>query len=92
MEEYYWPDWGAYQDREQDAREAWPNMVTALPVGTDVAGEVIGRQPFGVFLRLEGHPQAIGLAQITAMPTCRCFSVCHGLEGGDVTVFEVLCS
>jgi hypothetical protein len=33
-----------------------------------VVGEVIGRQPFGVFLRVEDIPEAIGLAEITDLP------------------------
>ncbi|MFB7669171.1 hypothetical protein ACFC1R_35545 [Kitasatospora sp. NPDC056138] len=33
-----------------------------------MTGEVIGRQPFGVFLRIDGLPGAMGLAEITAMP------------------------
>jgi hypothetical protein len=37
-------------------------------VGAPVTGEVVGRHPFGVFLRIDGSPDAIGLAEITAMP------------------------
>lgn len=37
-------------------------------MGTQVTGEVIGRQPFGVFLRIDSAPDAVGLAEITAMP------------------------
>lgn len=33
-----------------------------------MTAEVVGRQPFGVFLRIDGAPDAIGLAEITAMP------------------------
>ncbi|MFD8124841.1 hypothetical protein ACFV3T_27895 [Streptomyces albidoflavus] len=33
-----------------------------------MTGEVIGRRPFGVFLRIDGVQDAIGLAEITAMP------------------------
>ncbi|AZP23296.1 hypothetical protein EJC51_17715 [Streptomyces aquilus] len=28
----------------------------------------MGRQPFGVFIRIEGVPNAVALAEITAMP------------------------
>lgn len=38
------------------------------PLGSHVSGRVIGRQPFGVFLLLDGVPNAVGLAEITAMP------------------------
>nr|BFF25030.1 hypothetical protein GCM10025732_29950 [Glycomyces mayteni] len=53
----------------------WSETLRALPVGTPVAAEVIGRQPFGVFLRFEDHPDAIGLAEITAMPNCGCLEL-----------------
>ncbi|MEU5278565.1 hypothetical protein AB0G87_19375 [Streptomyces asoensis] len=33
---------------------------------------MIGRQPFGVFVLLDGVPNAVGLAEITAVP--------HGME------------
>ncbi|MET9040567.1 hypothetical protein [Streptomyces mirabilis] len=33
-----------------------------------IAGEVTGRQPFGVFIRVDGAPEAMALAEITAMP------------------------
>ncbi|MGP4090001.1 hypothetical protein [Streptomyces sp. KR55] len=32
------------------------------------AGEVIGRQPFGVFIRVDGVRDVVELAEITAMP------------------------
>ncbi|MFE4546232.1 hypothetical protein [Streptomyces sp. NPDC056785] len=37
-----------------------------------MVGEVIGRQRFGVFLRIDGVSNAVGLAEICRMP--------HGLE------------
>ncbi|WP_063885605.1 hypothetical protein [Streptomyces prasinus] len=66
MSEYSWPDDGI----EVDARTqvAWQATYKALPTGTRVTGEVIGRQPFGVFLRIDGVKDAIGLAEITARP------------------------
>ncbi|PSL51511.1 hypothetical protein B0I31_12041 [Saccharothrix carnea] len=42
--------------------------MAALPVGAPIAGEVIGRQPFGVFIRIDGAPDAVGLAEVTTMP------------------------
>ena len=50
------------------ASQSWAATVAALPVGTHITGEVIGRQPFGVFIRIEGVPNAVALAEITAMP------------------------
>lgn len=66
MNEYSWPDNGVKGSAR--AQAAWPATCEALPVGTQVTGEVVGRQPFGVFLRIVGVPDAIGLAEITAMP------------------------
>lgn len=70
MTEYSWPDWGSYQVREGVAAKAWNDTVRDLPLGGYVTGEVIGRQPFGVFIRIDDHSDAIGLAEITAMPRC----------------------
>lgn len=47
---------------------SWAATVAALPVGARVAGEVIGRQRFGVFIHLDGVPNAVALAEVTAMP------------------------
>ncbi|MCX4468423.1 hypothetical protein OG980_30350 [Streptomyces albidoflavus] len=66
MDEYSWPDNGVKGSAR--AQAAWPATCEAFPVGTQVTGEVVGRQPFGVFLRIAGVPDAIGLAEITAMP------------------------
>ncbi|WP_075033232.1 hypothetical protein [Streptomyces mirabilis] len=51
---------------------SWAATVAGLPVGTRVTGEVIGRQLFGVFILLDGFPDAVALAEITAMR--------HGME------------
>jgi hypothetical protein len=48
--------------------ENWAAACKALPIGSQVIGTVIGRQPFGVFLEIVGTPKAIGLAEISAMP------------------------
>ncbi|GAA2511787.1 hypothetical protein GCM10010406_54980 [Streptomyces thermolineatus] len=64
MTEYTWPVDLSY---EQVARE-WSATVSALPVGTRITGQVIGRQPFGVFIRIDGVPNAVGLADIGSMP------------------------
>lgn len=66
MTEHSWPDQDTYDpDR---IRAAWPATVEALPVAARVTGEVIARQPFGVFIRIDGVPDAVGLAEITALP------------------------
>lgn len=67
MPEFSWPD--RSEVPAPDAIEqSWPATVSALPRGSHVSGRVIGRQPFGVFLLLDDVPNAIGLAEITAMP------------------------
>ncbi|WP_208818342.1 hypothetical protein [Streptomyces marokkonensis] len=49
-------------------RRAWSATVAALPVGTRITGQVVERRPFGVFLRIDEVPQAVGLADIGSMP------------------------
>jgi hypothetical protein len=65
MDEYAWPT-------EVPAADvvlgSWAATVAALPVGTRITGEVIGRRPFGVFIRIDGVPDVVALAEITAMP------------------------
>nr|WP_243876055.1 barstar family protein [Streptomyces sp. 846.5] len=66
MSEFSWPEGDAA--RATRVRAAWSATRRELPVGAAITGEVIGRQPFGVFLRIDGHPDAIGLVEITTMP------------------------
>jgi hypothetical protein len=67
MTEYTWPN-GVGDPTPEDIRRAWPATVTALPVGAAVTGKVIGRQPFGVFVEIDGVPDAVGLAEIFGSP------------------------
>ncbi|MFD5629350.1 hypothetical protein [Streptomyces sp. NPDC127072] len=67
MDEYAWPK-GLTGPAVEAIQRSWPATVAALPVGARVGGEVIGRLPFGVFIRLDGFPDAVALAEITAMP------------------------
>ncbi|MFI0808396.1 hypothetical protein [Streptomyces echinatus] len=62
----------------------WAATVAALPVGTPVAGEVIGRQPFGVLLRMDGVPNAIAPAEITSMPQGMDLPALGALVRGEV--------
>ncbi|MGW0435920.1 hypothetical protein ACWDV4_25675 [Micromonospora sp. NPDC003197] len=65
MTAYSWPDRDAYDpDR---LRTAWPATVKALPVGARVTGKVTARQPFGVFIGIEGVPDSLGLTEITTV-------------------------
>ncbi|MEV6480746.1 hypothetical protein [Streptomyces sp. NPDC051576] len=67
MPEFSWPD-RSQMPASEDIDRSWPATVSALPLGSHVTGRVVGRQPFGVFLLLDGAPNAVGLAEITAMP------------------------
>ncbi|MFF3380416.1 S1 RNA-binding domain-containing protein [Streptomyces sp. NPDC002680] len=69
MSEYSWPSENG-RCTAAGAATAWPETVRSLPVGTSIAGEVVGRQPFGVFLTIDGHPEAVGLARVDRMPRC----------------------
>ena len=66
MTGYSWPE--DHHRLAQRASEAWPATIEALPIGTHITGEVIARQPFGVFIRINGIPDAVGLAEIIPMP------------------------
>ncbi|MCY0935164.1 S1 RNA-binding domain-containing protein [Streptomyces sp. H34-S4] len=68
MSEYSWPEENGR--RMPDASSAWAETIRDLPVGTRITAEAIGRQPFGVFLSINGHPNAVGLARINRMPRC----------------------
>ncbi|WRZ95201.1 hypothetical protein OHB54_43020 [Streptomyces sp. NBC_01007] len=68
MDEYNWPTRRADDVPGQSPEELWTATLAALPLGASVAGEVIGRQPFGVFIRADGVPNAVALAEIIAMP------------------------
>ncbi|MHC0430948.1 S1 RNA-binding domain-containing protein [Streptomyces sp. O3] len=69
MSEYSWPSENG-RCRAAGAAAAWPETVRSLPVGASITGEVIGRQPFGVFLSVDGRPEAVGLARVDRMPRC----------------------
>ncbi|MFF8605751.1 hypothetical protein ACF06X_07410 [Streptomyces sp. NPDC015346] len=65
MSEYAWP--GENGRRTPDAASAWTETVRVLPVGIRITGEVVGRQPFGVFLSIDGRPDAVGLARMAPL-------------------------
>ncbi|MFK0017045.1 S1 RNA-binding domain-containing protein [Streptomyces sp. NPDC091027] len=69
MSEYSWPGENGWSPAAE-LTVAWPKTVRVLPVGTRITGEVIGRQPFGVFLSVDGHPDAVGLARVDRVPAC----------------------
>jgi hypothetical protein len=59
--------------------------LAALPLGTPITGEVIGRQSFGVFVRIDGAPDAVGLAGITSMPRDAPLRAVGATVKGEVT-------
>ncbi|MEV4949272.1 hypothetical protein [Streptomyces sp. NPDC053755] len=67
MDDYAWPT-GPNGPAPQVLRRGWAATVEALPVGSRVTGEVDGRRRFGAFLSLDGFPEAVASAEITAMP------------------------
>ncbi|MFH0178444.1 S1 RNA-binding domain-containing protein [Streptomyces cacaoi] len=83
MSEYSWPSENGWC-QATGAAAAWTETVRSLPVGTPIAGEVIGRQPFGVFLSIDGRPEAVGLARVDRMPRCRELPTVGQLVTGEV--------
>ncbi|WP_432178252.1 hypothetical protein [Streptomyces sp. NBC_00063] len=67
MHAYNWPK-RAPDVTGQSPEEVWTATLAALPLGASVTGEVIARQPFGVFIRVDGVPNAMALAEIAAIP------------------------
>ncbi|MET8783534.1 MULTISPECIES: hypothetical protein [unclassified Streptomyces] len=67
MTQFSWPDRSLVPASDAIDR-SWPATVSALPLGSHVSGRVIGRQPFGVFFLIDAVPNAVALAEITAMP------------------------
>lgn len=53
-------------------RRSWAATVATLPMGSRITGEVIGRHPFGIFIRIDGVPDAVALVEVAAMP--------HGMD------------
>ncbi|MYW19998.1 hypothetical protein GT039_31610 [Streptomyces sp. SID2955] len=49
-------------------RRSWAATVVALPGGTRITGRAGSREPFRIFTRTEGVPDAVGPVEITAAP------------------------
>ncbi|WP_405914912.1 hypothetical protein [Streptomyces sp. NBC_00728] len=71
----------------QSPEETWAATVAALPLGAAIAGEVIGRQPFGVFIRVDGVPGAVALAGILAIPEVMGLPVLGAYVRGEVIAY-----
>ncbi|MEW1561759.1 hypothetical protein AB0454_02100 [Streptomyces sp. NPDC093509] len=67
MDEYRLPA-GPGVPAAEAVRQSWTATVAALPEGARIRGEVIGRQRFGVVIRIHGMPDAVGLAEVGSMP------------------------
>ncbi|WP_199836823.1 hypothetical protein [Streptomyces sp. CB01373] len=83
MDEYAWPT-GPEVPAADLVRESWEATVAALPVEARITGEVIGRQRFGVFIRIDGVPYATALAEITAMPLGMDLAALGAFVSGEV--------
>ncbi len=42
--------------------------MSVLPVGRRVRARVLAARPFGVFVEIDGQPDALGLVEITTVP------------------------
>ncbi|MEU7715320.1 hypothetical protein AB0B03_25665 [Micromonospora chalcea] len=63
------PDaWSLLDGRAERARRSWRAIKAALPVGEQVRVRVLAAMPFGVFVEIDGQPDALGLLEITAIP------------------------
>lgn len=82
MSVYSWPDDGAQAGAR--ARVAWAETRQALPRGSQITGEVVGRQRFGVFVRINEVPDAMGLAEITAAPPNAILPAVGEIVSGEV--------
>ncbi|MFJ3717792.1 hypothetical protein [Streptomyces sp. NPDC090057] len=83
MDERAWP-WGRDVPAADLVRESWAATVAALPVEARITGEVIGRRPFGAFIRVGGVPYAVALAEITAMPLGMDLPALGAFVGGEI--------
>jgi ribosomal protein S1 len=46
------------------SQEEWNALMAAYPPGTAVSGEVVRREVFGVFVRLDALPEVVALLEI----------------------------
>ncbi|WP_233607727.1 MULTISPECIES: hypothetical protein [Micromonospora] len=61
-------DWSLLDGRAERARRSWLAIKSALTVGERVRVQVLAAMPFGVFVEIDGQPDALGLLEITALP------------------------
>ncbi|MEU1202373.1 hypothetical protein ABZ446_40005 [Streptomyces sp. NPDC005813] len=80
MADHTWP----VEPTAEQVRRSWSATVSALPVGTRITGQVVARRPFGVFLRIDDVPHALGLADIGSMPPGVSLPALGAQVGGEV--------
>ncbi|ABP56556.1 hypothetical protein Strop_4126 [Salinispora tropica CNB-440] len=63
------PDaWSLLDGRAERARRSWTETKSALPVGERVRARVLATIRFGVFVEIDGQPDALGLVEIATLP------------------------
>ncbi|MFD6679192.1 hypothetical protein [Micromonospora parva] len=63
------PDaWRLLDGRAERAGRSWTETKAALPVSERVRARVLAAMPFGVFVEIDGQPDALGLVEITTLP------------------------
>ncbi|GAA2241844.1 hypothetical protein [Streptomyces indiaensis] len=83
MDEYGWAA-GPEVPAAEAVRGSWVATVASLPVGSRLIGTVIGRRPFGIFVRIDGVPDAMALAEISRMPLGMELPALEALVSGEV--------
>lgn len=68
----------------EQIRREWSATVSALPVGTRITGQVVACRAFGVFIRIDDVPNALGLADIGSMPPGACLPGLGAQVSGEV--------
>lgn len=60
--------WSLLDSRAERARRSWPEIKSALPVGERVRARVFAAMPFGVFVEIDGQPDALGMVEVATLP------------------------
>ncbi|MFE0590231.1 hypothetical protein [Micromonospora echinospora] len=54
--------------RAERAKRSWSEIKSVLACGRTSSGAVLAAMPFGVFVEIDGQPDALGLVEITTLP------------------------
>ena len=60
--------WRLLDGRAERPRRSWAETKSALPVGEGGRVRVFTAMPFGVFVEIDGQPDALGLVEVTMLP------------------------